>query len=724
MLQDKIYYTSIFTWLSIMMLFVIFSLLTGLPPADIFITRFILINTAGAIIFLLTYELIYSLNFDFKDENNFTKKDLTFLFLLIFGPAGLLPVSFIILACLDKPSRNFDTIMTEDIIKETIKTSFNYIDVAAEYQKQMFKEAVIDSIMSENNFKKRNAIDILSKMKNRQAIAALKLMAKDKDHEIRFMAINKLNAIEDEYMHEFDWYKTAIKVCGAVPELVFQYAALILKFCRLEIMYNDLSYLYYKKAAGLFKALIDENHYPDESLYAYAVCLRNTSNASGAAALLEKRLNELSGKAVDELAACYYDIKNNNGLKYLIDKAGKNEIQYGPKLGGIISKNTDEKSENDEYDGSGNENSSQNELYSIYNINEFLQIFKSCQNLNFDQYYARLKTVTNTAMYPAIFNEIYKMPKFSKILYLKLLKGQLETENARNLKYFLYDPDPALVFFAADVLCTTELPLRNEIFTGLILHPLDEVKILSVKFAGLKRMRRTVRLLIKLLKSSKTQPPLKKEIITALIKIGDNYANSAISAGLKNDEDHFKIHALNEIKNFNARLFLDDIIQLIDSSPIAIKIAGLNAAASFGGEQVFKKLTRYLKDDCDDILREAATAEFCRAMRPEAIECAVKYYSRAADNKKIEIYNNYFSYLSKTAIENYIKKLIDSKNYIGNDFLNIIFKFRHELVSSIAENNKKEDNAFYEYCEQFISRPKIKPNKDMPAGAKPGERNG
>jgi len=95
MIEDKIYYTSVFVWLSIIILFVLISAVTGLPAADVYLGRFIIINAIGSLIFLFVYELMYSLNFDFKNDNNFTKKDLTFLFLLIFGPFGLLPRSFL-----------------------------------------------------------------------------------------------------------------------------------------------------------------------------------------------------------------------------------------------------------------------------------------------------------------------------------------------------------------------------------------------------------------------------------------------------------------------------------------------------------------------------------------------------------------------------------------------------------------------------------------------------
>ncbi len=703
MIEDKIYYTSVFIWLSIIILFVLISAVIGLPAADVYLGRFIVINTIGSLVFLFIYELMYSLNFDFKNDNNFTKKDLTFLFLLIFGPFGLLPVFFVLLACGDKAARKFDELVKVnhgDMREEAI---FNYIDVAGEFQKQMFKEAVIDSAMSDNNFKKRNAIDILSKMKNRQAVAALKLMAKDKEYEIRFMAINKLNAIEDEYMREFDWYKTAIKVCGAVPELVFQYAALLLKFCRLQLLYTDLSHLYFNKAASLFKALIDENYYLDDALYGYSVCLRNTANASAAAEILEKNIETLSGSAIDELAACYFELKKNDKLKNLIDRVKKNELRGGNKLKALIDNST-ASDDNDAEDGGG-EGINQSELYSVYKINEFLQLFKDCQNLNFDLYYARLKTVSNTSMYPAIFKDINALSKFSKIIYLKLLKGQIEADNARNLRYFLYDNDPVLIFFAIDVLSSTELPLRNETFAGLILHPLDEVKIIAVKYAGMKKLRGAVKMLLKLLKSGKTLPAVKEETVASLIKIGDSYADRGVIYALEHGYNNLQIRTLAEIKKLNLKRFIDNIIKLIDSADSAVKKHAIVAAASFGGDDTYKKLVRFLSEAAPEDIRETATVEFCRALRPEAINNAVNYYSTAKspEYKNYETdYKNYFSYLAKSYIENHIDLLISNNKYDGDRFIEIIFRFRYDLAVSIAQTRKNDNIQFYQYCSRFI----------------------
>jgi HEAT repeat protein len=672
---------------------------------DIYLGRFIIINAACSLIFLLIYEIMYSLNFDFKNDNNFTKKDLTFLFLLIFGPFGLLPVFFMLLACGDKSARKFDDLVKTNHSDMREEAIFNYIDVAGEFQKQMFKEAVIDSAMSDNNFKKRNAIDILSKMKNRPAVAALKLMAKDKEYEIRFMAINKLNAIEDEYMREFDWYKTAIKVCGAVPELVFQYAALLLKFCRLQLLYTDLSHLYFNKAASFFKALIDENYYREEALYGYSVCLRNIGNAALAAELLEKNSAILSGNAVDELAACYFELKKNDKLKNLIDRVKKNELKCGNKLKALIE-NSPASDDNDTQGDCGGEGINQNELYSVYKINEFLQLFKDCENLNFELYYARLKTVSNTSMYPMIFKDITRLSKFSKIIYLKLLKGQMEANNARNLKYFLYDKDPVLIFFAIDVLSSTELPLRNEIFTSLILHPLDEVKIVTIKFAGMKKLRGSVKMLLKLLKSSKTTAVIKKETVAALVKIGDSYADRGVIYSLEHGDNGLQIRALNEIKKLNLKRFIDNIIQLIDSGAPEVKTIALTAAASFGGDETYNKLERFLSDTAAPDIREAATVEFCRALRPEAIANAVYYYSisKKQDGKANAYetdYKNYFSYLAKSYVENHINLLTLKNNYADNDFIDIIFRFRYELALSIAESRKKDNIQFYEYCRRF-----------------------
>lgn len=705
MIEDRTYYTSVTIWLSVLIIFVLTSAIVGAPAMDIYSGRFIVINAACSLVFLLIYQLMYSLDFDYKNDSNFTKKDLTFLFLLIFGPFGLLPVFFMLLACADKSSRKFDGLVKinhSDMREEAI---FNYIDVADEFQKQMFKEAVIDSAMSDNSFKKRNAIDILSKMKNKPAVAALKLMAKDKEYEIRFMAINKLNAIEDEYMREFDWYKTAIKVCGAVPELVFQYAALLLKFCRLQLLYTDLSNLYFDKAASFFKALIDENYYREEALYGYSVCLRNIGKAARAAEILEKNIEILNGNAIDELAACYFELKKNDKLKNLIDRAKKNEIKCGNKLKNLTG-NSPASDDNDAQDGCGGEGINQSELYSVYKIEEFLQLFKECENLNFDLYYARLKTVSNTSMYPMIFRDINALSRFSKIMYLKLLKGQMETDNARNLKYFLYGGDPVLIFFAIDVLSSTELPLRNEIFTNLILHPLDEVKIIAVKFAGMKKLRSSVKLLLKLLKSSKTTAAVKKETVAALVKIGDSYAGRGVVHSLKRGDSSLQIRALNEIKKLGLKRFIDNIIELIDSGAPEVKIAALAAAASFGGDDAYKKLERFLQDTAEPDIRQAATVEFCRALRPEAISNAVYYYSM---NKKPDgkagahetYYKTYFSYIAKSYVENHINLLISKNIYADNDFIEIIFKFRYELAFSIAESRKEENIQFYQYCRRF-----------------------
>ncbi len=692
MIEDKTYYTSILTWLSVLIIFFIFTALAGAPPPEVFYARFALVNTLGAVIFLAIYEVMFSLNFDFKNENNFTKKDLTFLFILIFGPFALLPVVFVIIACADKPARKFEGLVAENQTDLAANAVFNYIDVADEFQKQMFKEAVIDSAMSDNNLKKRNAIDILSKMKNKQAVAALKLMARDKEYEIRFMAINKLNVIEDEYMREFDWYKTAIKVCGPVPELVFQYASLILKFCRLEILYDDLAHLYYKKSASLFKALIDENIYRDESLYGYSVCLRSMSDAARAAALLESDLKNLSGRAVDELAACYFELKKNEELKALIQKVKNNEINCGARLKKIIDGSDQDQAEDGSESG---------DLYSVYKMNEFLQLIKNCESLDFDVYYARLKTAANTSMYPAAFKDICKMSKFCRVIYLKLLKGQLETDNARNLKRFLYDPDIMLSLFALDVLSSTELPLRNEIFIDLLLHPQDEVKIVAIKFAGMKKMRKAVKLLIRLLKASKISLTLKKETATALLKIADSQAVRGISHCLSKGVEELRVHALSEIKKYNLRYFLDDILKIASNGTVAERLEALKTAASFGGDAVFFELEKFLQASNNDIIREAATVEFCRAFRPEAIANAVFYYNKTGSRYETD-YKNYFSYLGKNYIESYIDGLISSGSYAETDFIKTILKFRYETVSEIIASRGAANSRFYEYCKTHL----------------------
>ncbi len=689
MIQNKIYYTSVMIWLSLLLMFALATAIAGTPAADVYIARAALINAAGAILFLAIYETLYLFDLDPRNENNLTRKDLTFLLLLVFGPFGLIPVLFISIACFDKPAKKFDRLVRENPGNIAEDAIFNYIDAAGEYQRQMFKEAVIDSAMSESISKKRNAIEILSKIRTRQAVAVLKLMARDKEYEVRFMAINKLNAIEDEYVREFDRCKSAVRVCGAIPELIFQYAVLMMKFCRFEVLYEELTRLYYRKAAALFRALIDADRYRSESLFGYSVCLRNSGDAAGAAEMLEKNLGSLGGDAVDELAACYFDLKRNVRLAELIGRVKNGELPHGKMLEKIIAGRVEH-----DLDDNTDENEGESELYAIRKSADFVKLLAECENASFDEYYARLKTATNPSIYPAAFNDVCGFSKFCRIVYLKLLKGQIESDNARNLRYFLYDTDAVMVFFALDVLSSTELPLRNELFMDLLLHPMEEVRIVAAVFAGMKKMRRAAHSLIKTLKSPKSSETLKKEIITALIKIGDSAAASGISYSLSRGGIELCIHALGEIKKYRLRGFFDQMIALADSGPDPVKAAAISATASFGDDKAFQKLEKYLAGSAGEAARETAAAEFCRALRPEVIEHAAFYYSKKGDARP-EDFMYYFSYLGKKHIEKHIDDLISSGRYVDNQSIKIIIKHRGGLASEIIEKKRETAPEFY-----------------------------
>lgn len=687
MFQDRVYYTSMMIWLSLLLMFALASALAGAPPADVFLARAAIVNAAGAVLFLAVYETLYSFDLDPGSENNRTRKDLTFLMLLAFGPFGLMPVLFIAIACADKPARKFDGLVRDNPCDMAEDAIFNYIDVAGEFQRQMFKEAVIDSAMSESSFKKRNAIEILSKIRTRQAVAALKLMARVGEYEVRFMAINKLNAIEDEYVREFDHYKSALRVCGAVPELVFQYATLMMKFCRLEVLYEELTRLYYRKAAALFRALIEADRYRNESLHGYSVCLRNSGDAAAAAELLEKNAGTLGGDAIDELAACYFDLKRNDRLADLIGRVKKGELPRGKRLEKILMG----KDENDDKDDTGD---GESELYAVRKPADFVKLLAECETTAFDEHYSRLKTAVNPSIYPAAFNSVCGFSRFCRIIYLKLLKGQIEADNARNLRYFLYDNDAVMVFFALDVLCSTELPLRNEIFMDLLLHPIDEVRIVAATFAGMKKMRRAVPTLVKMLKSPKSSETLKKEIVTALARIGDSAAAAGVSYSLSRGGTELCVHALGEIKKYRLHGFLDQMTALADSGPEPVKVAAIKTVASFGDDDAFKKLSKYLAGAAGETAREAAAAEFSRALRLEAAEYAAFYYSRESSPYS-EDFRYYFSYLGKNQIEKYIDGLISSGDYANNQFMKILLKHRGSLAAELLEKKRESAPGFY-----------------------------
>ena len=682
-----IYSISLISW-GIVMLFAFFiAAYNGISQTQ-FYAVYALSNALGSLIFVVLNDSLNAL----KPNNikyNVTLKDWTFLSILVFGPFGLMLAAFIAAAVNDKPAKKFERALklNEHLIPRA-SGELQYIDIADELKKQLYKEPVIDSIKSENLYKKRNAIEILSKMKGRKAVSILKEMASDKNFEIKFMAINKLSSIESEFTSELDWYKTAIRAYGATAELLFQYASVLLEFAQSGMLYRELAVMYAENASECFKAIGNIDAFKDHSRVLRARSLRTAGRTAEAIDLLSRSLLTLDANAVDELAACYFETGEMKEIKLIVNMVKKGELKCGPAVERFMG------------DKDAGESWRSGELYSVYNLSECVGLLKKCSTPEFYNSYMRLKTVSEPSMYIAMYREQFALDRSAKIIFLKLITGKIDPELASCLKYFLYCEDRLLNMLAANALTSSEFPLRNEIFADLIAHDVIEIRLIAVKFIGMKKLRRTLPALYRIIKDKNASSELKKEAVEAVANIDSTQSGPAIKKALSDAWPVVKISALAAIRRHNMVEFFDDAFAMMNSPVDEVRNEAALTAASFDEPRIVKKIMKFLEKDAGNLAaKKIIFLSMLDKKRPELIDMAL-----SCDNANFEAderlaLDNFITYIGRAHLAVYAKSVLSKSNEINDaaaleKLACVRTEFREELLD-IIKNEKKQFYAHY-----------------------------
>jgi len=550
--QSEIYVLALTVWSFFILLFIAVLLFLR-ASSEIYLITFVILNSAGAFSFLVTYEYLLRRYFEIGDRNNFSKKDLTFFFLLVFGPFGLIPMALISPAFKDKARGRFAEYLKFIEFNDEKSEDFALIDITSEFKKQIFKEPVVDSLKYGCSNKKRGAIDILYKMRTPGAVSALKNMVHDREFEIRVFAINKLTDLEDDFMRELDWYSTAIAVCGPCPELMFQYGVMLMKYVESGLVFAESASLYLHKAEKAFSAVTADAFHRSYALAGLSRILRLSGRFAEAEKILSDNIRYLNSDGVDEYARCLFEVKKWKELRSLAVRSSAGELPSGRALQNVLQCH--------EKDGDHFTAGSEPDIYSVSSVTECLNLFDKSESLDFDLILSKIRGAMSSHMLASIYDRIQGKSLGAKIAYLKLLYGKIEPELVWIIKRFLYEPSDVLNIIAADVLTSSELPLRNEIFLALLSHRLHAVRLVAVKFLGARKVAKASTQLRKIASSVKVEKDLKLQAVMALACIGDYFSVRAATLALADGDREMVETAMEAL---DAGIIIDFAQKIID----------------------------------------------------------------------------------------------------------------------------------------------------------------
>jgi len=660
--NQNTYASSLLLWFVILISFTLPAAFSGMDFIQFF-RYFVVFNSIGALFFLVNYDYWYNKEFNIHSKHNLLKKDLTLFFLLVFGPFGFFPLIYILIAINDRARGKFLDYLKYVEFSDVVDDQHALIDITSEFKKQMHKEPVIDSLKYGNIQKKRSAIDLLYKMKTPQSIAALKNIARDPEFEIRFFAINKLTALEDEFVNELDWYKTVLRVTGSQPEILFQYAVMLMKFAHSGLLFPEIASLYFNRSAGVFKILMEHQYFISNSVAGLARSLRLSGKTAEACRHLRNNMTALNDDGVDELAYCLFELKRHEELRNLVSKVKTDQIK-----GGRLIKRMMENKETEDADTG--------DIYSITKLSDCVNLFDKSESLDFDVIFAKIKGAMNSYMLASVFDLIQSRGLTAKIMYLKMIRGKSDPELVWGLKRFLYEKDKLLNLLAADVLASSELPLRNEIFLDLLSHDFLEIKLIAIKFLGMQRVKNAVPLLNRMAHSARVEAAVKTEAVAALAEIRDDASIKGVENALWDTDEKVVIGALKALRECEITTVPETVVKCLKNSSSTVRFEAVKTLVATGDNKAFEKLIAHYAVEGEKNNRDLIVAELCDQKRPEAMQLILKHNFTGAEGEMAV--NNYFTYIGKEHLLRYAKKILISGKYDDERFFDLFSRFRKD----------------------------------------------
>jgi len=703
--NQNTYASSLLIWFIILISFTLPAAFSGMDFIHFF-RYFVVFNSIGALFFIINYDYWYNKEFNIHSKHNLLKKDLTLFFLLVFGPFGFFPLIYILIAINDRARGKFLDYLKYVEFSDVVDDQYSLIDITSEFKKQMHKEPVIDSLKYGNIQKKRSAIDLLYKMKTPQSIAALKNIARDPEFEIRFFAINKLTALEDEFVNELDWYKTVLHVTGSQPEILFQYAVMLLKFAHSGLLFPEIANLYFDRSAAVFKILLEHQCFIPNSAAGLARALRLSGKTAEACRHLRNNLTVLNDDGVDELAYCLFELKRHEELRNLVSKVKTEQIK-----GGRLIKRMMENKET--------ENAETGDIYSITKLSDCVNLFDKSDSLDFDIIFAKIKGTMNSFMLASVFELIQPRGLAAKIMYLKMIRGKSDPELVWGLKRFLYEKDKLLNLLAADVLASSELPLRNEIFIDLLSHDFLEVKLIAIKFLGMQRVKNAVPLLNRMARSANVEAAVKNEAVAALAEIRDAASIKGVEDALWDSDEKVVIVALKALRDCEMTTVPETVVKCLKNPSPRVRSEAVETLAATNDDKAFEKLIAHYAVEGERKNRDLIVTKLCGQKRPEAMPLILKHKFSDAEGDMAS--NNYFTYIGKEHLQRYAKKTLISGKY-DERFFELFSRFRQDDLIHFRDEFvvPSGDETSLEFVSKFTAGSGGNPDDSMARNDKTG----
>ncbi|HNY10106.1 MAG TPA: HEAT repeat domain-containing protein [Candidatus Wallbacteria bacterium] len=686
--NQNTYVSSLLIWFFILISFILPAAFAGMDFIRFF--RYLVVfNSIGALFFLINYDYWYNREFNIHSKHNLLKKDLTLFFLLIFGPFGFFPLIYVLIAINDRARGKFLDYLKYVEFSDVKDDQYSLIDITSEFKKQMHKEPVIDSLKYGNIQKKRSAIELLYKMKTPKSIAALKNIARDPEFEIRFFAINKLTALEDEFVNELDWYKTVLHVTGSQPEIFFQYAVMLLKFAHSGLLFPEIAKLYFARSASVFKILMEHQCFISNSVAGLARSLRLSGKAAEAHRHLRDNFSVLNDDGIDELAQCLFELKRHEELRDLVSKVKTEQVKGGKLLKRMIENGESEDVES-------------GDIYSITKLSDCVDLFDKSESLDFDVIFAKIKGAMNSYMLASVFDLIQSRGLTAKIMYLKMIRGKSDPELVWGLKRFLYEKNKLLNLLAADVLASSELPLRNEIFLDLLSHDFLEIKLIAIKFLGMQRVKNAVALLQRMARSANVEASVKTEAVTALAEIRDAASIKGVEGALWDGDENVVIGALKALKDCELTTVPETVLKCLKSSSANVRSEAVKALVATGDDRAFENLVAHYAVEVERKIRDLIVRVLCDQKRPEAMPLILKHAFE--DEEGDMAVNNYFTYIGKEHLLRYAKKILIAGKFEDKRFFELFLRFRKDDLIHFRDEfvAPSGDEAALEFISKFI----------------------
>jgi len=590
-------------WLGIS-LFIIFDSVKKANLPEYFLDYFVVLNSVSAYIYYQINTSFITEKDAYKTRKGLLKRDLFFLFILFLGPFAVIPVFFLLVSKLG---------MNRGMLEKFYEYSNNdedcidrKIDLKSELKKQIVKQPVIDSAASEDKYKKRGAIEILFKLRTPEAVKTLKEITKDPNFEIRFFAINKLATMENDFLKEIDWYRTAIKTMGPSPELLFQYAALMMAFGQIGLLFPEFSSLYFKKAAKIFYMLKDEKSVMVSAWDGYARALRQLNDYSAAADFLESHLNQLDELGIRELLSCHFETRNFRKMEMIKEIIKNNGLRCGPALKKFIFEGNDE-------------DLCVKDIYPLNSIDEIKNFIKKINMLDFDMVFLKIPgniSMSNLIQLCVFFEQ---SGKFWLYVFFKILKGRNEPEALEIVKKYIKNDDLSIALMALDLLTSYDLSMRTNIFIDLLESRHDPVRAAAVKFLGAQKVIQAYYKISQIYENDNSSV-LKKLALMAVCEIDMSNSYDYVAAALNSEKKEILTAACEMVAKYKLTRFMEDTEKILCSaSNDKIRLCALKAviecAKDKAGEALIKNLTL-----CAEAFIKTAASEIKKMKRTDLIQ--------------------------------------------------------------------------------------------------------